>query len=49
LLRGALAVVVGAASLVQPELIAGEVAIIGRMATDAAKKVCLTPMKKCQT
>ncbi len=43
-----MAVVVGAASLVQPELIAGEVAIIGKMATDAAKKVSLNPMKACQ-
>ncbi len=36
--RGALAVVVGAASLVQPELLAGEAALLAKMATDAAKK-----------
>ncbi|PVH77888.1 hypothetical protein DL98DRAFT_656454 [Cadophora sp. DSE1049] len=36
--EGALAVAIGAASLVQPELIAGEVAILGKMAADSAKK-----------
>ena len=36
--RGALAVAIGVASLVQPELIAGEVAILGKMAADSAKK-----------
>ncbi|KAH6703223.1 hypothetical protein BKA61DRAFT_661094 [Leptodontidium sp. MPI-SDFR-AT-0119] len=36
--EGALAVAVGVASLVQPELIAGEVAILGKMAADSAKK-----------
>ncbi|KAH7324000.1 hypothetical protein BKA65DRAFT_78749 [Rhexocercosporidium sp. MPI-PUGE-AT-0058] len=36
--EGALAVAIGVASLVQPELIAGEVAILGKMAADSAKK-----------
>jgi hypothetical protein len=36
--RGVLAGVIGAASLVQPELVAGEVAVIGTMAKTAAQK-----------
>jgi hypothetical protein len=36
--RGALAAVVGAASLVQPELLPGAVAMVGKMASDSAKK-----------
>lgn len=40
--RGALAVAIGAASLVQPELVAGEVALIGKMAADSAKKTVTT-------
>jgi hypothetical protein len=41
-----LAIVVGAAALVQPGLVAGEVAIIGKMVTDAAKKVTMSPADK---
>jgi hypothetical protein len=37
-----LAVAIGVASLVQPELIAGEVALIGKMAADSAKKTITT-------
>ena len=33
---------IGAASLVQPELVAGEVALIGKMAADSAKKTVTT-------
>ena len=40
--RGALAVAIGAASLIQPELVAGEVAVIGKMASDSAKKTVTT-------
>lgn len=36
--RGALAAVVGAASLVQPELLPGAIGIVGKMAMDSAKK-----------
>jgi hypothetical protein len=36
--RGALAAVVGAASMVQPELLPGAVALVGKMASDAVKK-----------
>ncbi|KAL2062894.1 hypothetical protein VTL71DRAFT_5966 [Oculimacula yallundae] len=36
--EGVLAVAIGVASLVQPELIAGEIAILGKMAADSAKK-----------
>jgi hypothetical protein len=39
--RGALAAVVGAASMVQPELLPGAVAIVGKMASDAAKKTVI--------
>lgn len=36
--RGALAAVVGAASMVQPELLPGAVALVGKMASDNVKK-----------
>jgi hypothetical protein len=36
--RGALAAVVGAASMVQPELLPGAVALVGKMALDSVKK-----------
>lgn len=37
-----MAVAIGAASLVQPELVAGEVTLIGKMAADSAKKSITT-------
>ncbi len=36
--RGALAAVVGAASMLQPELLPGAVALVGKMASDSVKK-----------